>query len=259
LESLDLPPKARVSLEVRAEILRPALQRLRADVLCLQEVNSQHTPEHGGRRLLALDRLLAGTAYADYARVWTAGGHGRGLADVHNLVTLSRFPVREHEEARHRFIAPPSYQFKTAIPAETSARPVCFDRPILVARIEPPGGDPVTVINVHLRAPLAAAVPGQKLEPFVWKTVGGWAEGYFLSAMRCAGQALELRFLLEELLDAEPSGLIAVAGDFNAADHEVPLNLIVGAEENTGNPLLAKRALVVLDRALPADRRCTVL
>src|SRR5262249_42155056 len=69
----------------------------------------------------------------------------------------------------------------------------------------------------------------------------------------------ELRFLLEELLDAEPSGLIAVAGDFNAADHEVPLNLIVGAEENTGNPLLAKRALVVLDRALPADRRWSVL
>jgi len=31
LESLDLPPKARVPLEVRAELLRPALERLQAD------------------------------------------------------------------------------------------------------------------------------------------------------------------------------------------------------------------------------------
>ena len=45
LESLDLPPKARVPLEVRAQILRPVLQRLEADILCLQEVNA---PAHSG-------------------------------------------------------------------------------------------------------------------------------------------------------------------------------------------------------------------
>jgi exonuclease III len=41
LESLDLGPKARVPLEARAEILRPALARLNADVICLQEINGQ--------------------------------------------------------------------------------------------------------------------------------------------------------------------------------------------------------------------------
>ena len=259
VESLDLPPKALVPLEARAEILRPALERLQADVLCLQEINSQHMPGHDGRHLLALDRLLAGTIYASYARVTTTGGSGRGLADVHNLVTLSRFPIRTHEEVRHRFIAPASYRLQTASPTQAEAKPVTFDRPILLARIEPPDADPLTIINVHLRAPLAAVIAGQKLEPFVWKTVGGWAEGYFLSAMRRAGQALELRFLLEELLDDDPSALIAIAGDFNAEDHEVPINLVVGAEENTGNPLLAKRSLVVLDRALSSDRRWSVL
>jgi endonuclease/exonuclease/phosphatase family metal-dependent hydrolase len=259
LESLDLSPKARVPLEVRAKILRPALQRLQADVLCLQEVNGQHLPGQGGRRLLALDRLLAGTAYADYARVTTTGAAGQGLADVHNLVTLSRFPIRTHREVRHKFFVPPSYQFKTATPPEAEARPIGFDRPILVAHIEPPGGNALVIINVHLRAPLAAAVPGQKLEPFVWKTLAGWAEGYFLSAMRRAGQAFEVRLLLEQLFDADASALIAIAGDFNAEDHEVPLNLIVGAEENTGNPLLAQRSLVVLERAVPADRRWSVL
>jgi endonuclease/exonuclease/phosphatase family metal-dependent hydrolase len=259
LESLDVPPKAHVPLEARAEILRPALERLQADVLCLQEINGQHVPGRSGRHLVALDRLLAGTTYANFARVTTTGGSGRGLADVHNLVTLSRFPIRAHQEVRHRFIAPPSYRPRTASPTEAEAKPITFDRPILLAHIEPPDADPVSIINVHLRAPLAAIVAGQKLEPFVWKTVGGWAEGYFLSAMRRAGQALELRFLLEQLLDDDPSALIALAGDFNAEDHEVPINLVVGAEENTGNPLLAKRSLVVLDRALPSDRRWSVL
>jgi len=259
LESLDLPPKARVPLEVRAEILRPALQRLQADVLCLQEVNGQHVSGQGGRSLLALERLLAETPYANYARVSTSKATGRGLADVHNLVTLSRFPIRAHEEVRHGFVAPLFYQLKTAIPPEEEARSVAFDRPMLLAHIEPPGCDALAVINLHLRAPLAAAIPGQKLEPFVWKSVAGWAEGYLLSAMRRAGQALETRLLLERLFDAQPSGRIAVVGDFNAEDHEVPIKLIVAAEENTGNPLLAQRSLVVLDRAVPADCRWSVL
>jgi endonuclease/exonuclease/phosphatase family metal-dependent hydrolase len=259
LESLDLRPKARVPLEIRAEILRPALERLQADILCLQEVNGQHVPGESDRQLVALDRLLAGTRYANYARVVSTAGEGRGPADVHNLVTLSRFPISNQREVRHGFIPPLSYPMRTAMPREVGPKTVTFDRPILVAHIEVPGGNTVVVVNVHFRAPLATAIPGQKLEPFVWKTVGGWAEGYFLSAMRRASQALELRFLLEELFDQNASALITVAGDFNAEDYEIPLNLLVGAEENTGNPRLANRSLVVLDRALAADRRWSLL
>lgn len=257
LESLDLPPKARVPLEVRAQILRPVLQRLEADILCLQEVNAQRVASQ--RSLAALDRLLAGTAYECYARVTTTGENGRSFADVHNLVTLSRFPIRSHKQVRHQFVAPPTFRITTAIPREDEARRNSFDRPALLAHIELPGGSDLAVINVHLRAPLAAAIPGQKLEPFVWKTLAGWAEGYFLSAMCRAGQALEVRLLLEQLFDADSSRLVAVAGDFNAEDHEVPLSLMIGAEENTGNARLAPRSLVVLDRAVAGDRRWSVL
>jgi endonuclease/exonuclease/phosphatase family metal-dependent hydrolase len=259
LESLDLPPKARVPLEVRAEVLRPALERLRADILCLQEVNGQHVTGRGERSLVALDQLLAGTHYADYARVATTGGKGRGVADVHNLVTLSRYPIVAHRELLHELVTPPLHRLKTAKPPSVDAQPIRFDRPILVTNIELPSGGPLAVINLHLRAPLAASVAGQKLEPFVWKSVAGWAEGYFLSAVRRAAQALELRLLLDQLFDVDAHGLMAVAGDFNAEDHEVPLRIIEGAEENTGNPALSGRSLVLLERALPEDRRWSVL
>jgi endonuclease/exonuclease/phosphatase family metal-dependent hydrolase len=209
--------------------------------------------------LVALDQLLSGTEYAGYARAATAGPGGRGVVDVHNLVTLSRYPIRAHRQVLHDLTEPLLHRSVTAEPRPPQAQAVSFDRPLLVTEIELPGGSVVTVVNLHLRAPLASSIAGQKLEPFVWKSVGGWAEGFFLSAMRRAGQALELRLLLEQMFDVEAHPLIAVAGDFNAEDHEVPLKIVVGAEEDSGNGALAGRSLVVLDRALAADRRWSVL
>ena len=259
LESLDLPPKAKVPIEVRAEVLRPTLERLEADILCLQEVNAQHVAGEDRRRLAALDRLLAGTRYADYERATTTAGKGHGVADVHNLVTLSRFPISAHRDYQNDLVAPPRYQPATAVPPAADAQPVRFDRPILLTEVELPGGKSLAVINLHLRAPLATSIAGQKLEPFVWKSVGGWAEGYFLSAMRRAAQALEVRLLVEQLFEADPQRLIALGGDFNAENHEAALRIVLGGEEDTGNAMLSARSLVLLDRALPRDRRWSVL
>lgn len=87
------------------------------------------------------------------------------------------------------------------------------------------GGKRLHVFNVHLRAPLGANVPGQKSGPFAWKSVSGWAEGFFISAVKRAGQAMELRLAVERVLDAEPDALIAVSGDFNAEDRSTALHL----------------------------------
>lgn len=259
LENLDLPPRAKIPLAARAEALRPALLRLEADILCLQEVNGQHVPGRPERVLAALDQLLEGTPYADYERISTRAADGIGVADVHNLVTLSRFPIRSERLIQHSLVPAPHYRMVTAIPRPAEREEITFNRPLLVAEIELPGGEHLTVVNLHLRAPLAAAIPGQKVSAFVWRTVGGWAEGYFLSSMRRAGQALELRLLLEEMFEADPHRLIAIAGDFNAEDHDTALRIVIGAEEETGNGALSPRSLVLLDRSLPADRRWSVL
>lgn len=263
LESLDLGPrsggKARVDFAARAAVLRPALERLAADVLCLQEVNGQHVAGAKERQLVALDRLLEGTRYATYQRAVTSGAGGRKVADVHNLVTLSRYPIREVREICHELVAPPAHTSITGLPGAGEPQPVRFDRPLLVTAIALESGATLAVVNVHLRAPLASPVAGQKTGPFAWRTVSGWAEGFFLSALKREAQALELRLAVEQMLDADPTALIAVAGDFNAEDYGPTLRLAVASEEDLGAGELAARSLIVLDRALPADRRWSVL
>ena len=259
IESLDLPARGELPFETRTAALRPVLERLAADILCLQEVNGQHLSGAPERRLVALDLLLKGTRYEAYHRAATSGADGRGVASVHNLVTLSRFPIRQRREIRHQYMPPLPYSYVTGSAGSGAPQPISFDRPLLLAEIELPGARSLDVINVHLRAPRASPIPDEKVDSTTWRTTSGWAEGYFISSLKRTAQALELRLLVDEILAREPERLIAVAGDFNAEDHETPLRLVVAGDADTGNSCLAPRSLLVLDRALPADRRWSVL
>jgi len=252
VENLDSP------VAPRASVLRPALERVDADILCLQEVNGQHVPGRRERVLQALDELVDGTPYAAYHRAATTAEAGSGAADVHNLVTLSRAPILSMRQLRHELMPPPSHLLQTAVPHAATPTPLLFERPLLVTE-HGAGGRRLTVINVHLRAPLAAPVPGQKLAPFLWRSVGGWAEGLYLAALKRNAQAVELRLLVDELLDRDPDALVLATGDFNAEDHETPLRIVIGAAEDTGNRALTGRAMVLLDRGIAAGRRFSVL
>ncbi len=265
LESLDDRPDLVPPLEARIAVLRPQLLRLDADVLCLQEVNGQRPPGGGPRRLLALDRLLAGTPYEGFQRAASSRvsdpeeGAERGADAVHNLVILSRAPILATEELRHHLVDPPSYRPRTAKPPLARPRAVEWDRPILGASIALTGGRRMHVVDLHLRAPLAAPVPGQKRGSQSWNSVAGWAEGFFLATMKRAGQALETRLFIERIFDREPEALIAVCGDFNAEERQTPLRTIRGDVGDTGNPALAPRALVPLERTLPESQRFSVV
>jgi len=252
VESLDLP------VEPRLLVLRPALERLQADIVCLQEVNAQHVAGQQARVFAALDRLLEGTAYAAFHCASTTTAEGEAPADVHNLVTLSRYPILRHRQILHHLLPPAQAHLVSAEPPSDQASAIRFDRPVLLTEIDI-GVARLQVVNVHLRAPLAAAIPGGKLAPFAWKSVGAWAEGYYLSGVKRSGQALELRLLIDQLFDADAQASIVVAGDFNAEDHETPLRIAVGAPEDTGNERLAARTMVMLDRALAPSRRFSIL
>ncbi|UBF28868.1 endonuclease/exonuclease/phosphatase family protein [Kovacikia minuta CCNUW1] len=256
LENLDDKPGEQPSLKTRIAVMRPQLIRLNADILCLQEVNGQETS--GQRQLLALDKLLETTPYQEYHRATTKTEGGQ-VYDERNLVILSRFEISEFKQYKHQFAPPLMYRQITAQPAETKAKELTWERPILHAKINLLGNQVLDVINVHLKSKLPTTIAGQKVNDFTWKTASGWAEGSFISAMKRVGQALETRLLIDQLLDANEDALIVICGDFNAEADEVPIEAIRGDVENTGNSQLAKRVMVACERTIPASARFSLL
>lgn len=264
LESLDIEAGGEAAFERRAAVLRPQLEALAADVLCLQEVNGQHVAGRPERELTALSRLLAETSYDSYDLVASAARdapnrHKGGVADVHNLVILSRRPVHRGEALRHRLVPPLPYRAVTAEPEGECDLTLEWDRPLLHVELETDSGEKLHVINLHLRSPLASPIPGQKLSAGKWASLGGWAEGFFTATIRRSGQALEARLLVERIFEAEPEALIAVCGDLNAGEEETPSRTLQARPEDSGNPALAGRALEALELRLPEAERFTVI
>lgn len=263
LENLGARRRGEPTTAERVAALRPLLTRLDADILCLQEVNAQSdnrgTDSNGPRRFATLEALIEGTAYAGYARAHAGGvGPANGPpADIHNLVTLSRLPILGAEAVRHALVAPPAWRPSTAAPGSPAA--VEWDRPLLHTRHALPGGAALHLVNLHLRAPLAANIPGQKLSAQSWRSAAAWAEGFYLAALKRVGQAVEARLLVERLFDGEPNARIALCGDFNAELAETPLRAALAAVEDTGNAALAGRALYPVEALAPAESRYSVL
>ena len=257
VENLDDEPGARPSLEDRLRIMVPQLRRIRADVLCLQEVHS--AGESGSRRLAALDRLVEGTACQAFHRATTLTTGGEFYHE-RNLVTLSRFPITEVQIRRDNEGPQPAYRMVTAQPPETEADDVAWERPLLYTRIALADGVDLHLLNLHLKSKRPSNVPGQKLDRYRWKTISGWAEGSFISAMKRLGQALQVRMLVDELFDRHGLGaLIAVCGDLNADTDEEPVAAICGHVEETGNPDHAPRILVPCENNIPESSRYSLL
>jgi endonuclease/exonuclease/phosphatase family metal-dependent hydrolase len=253
LENLGDGPTVQPPLSDRIRIMRPQLERVRADILCLQEVDSQGP--RGARTLSALDQLLAGTAYATYHRATTLTVTGM-LFEKRNLVTLSRFPITATRIARDSEGPRPNYQFATANPPDTIAQPLEWERPLLQTTIDLGIGRPLTLINLHLKSKLATTVAGRKINNYTWETVSAWAEGSFVSAMKRLGQALQVRLIIDQLFDtAGLDSLIAVAGDYNGKSDEVSVMAIRGPVEETGNPLHGPRVMVPCENNIPESTR----
>ncbi len=256
LENLDDKPGLEPSLEVRQKVLRPQLLRLRADVLCLQEIHSQKTVS--GRRLEALQQLIAGTFYENYQLISTQNPNTGEPYAQRNLVILTRLPVLETNQYLHQFAPAPEYKMVTAEPSQTQAEKITWERPIQHVKLELPTGEPVHVINLHLKSKNPTSIPGQQANFYTWKTASGWAEGYFLSSMRRVGQALETRILVDKIFDTDSQAKLVVAGDFNAESREVPVEAILGRTENTGNGALNNRVLIPAEKSIPETARYTL-
>jgi endonuclease/exonuclease/phosphatase family metal-dependent hydrolase len=253
LENLDDGPKVKPPLADRIRIMKPQIERIAADILCLQEVNSQGAS--GARTLFALDQLLAGTRYAapGYNREVTTTTGGQ-FYDERNLVVLSRFPIKNKQLLYDNSGPRPSYQMVTAKPPSTKASLLEWERPLLYLQIDIGHGS-LHLINTHLKSKLPTNIPNQ-LKGYAWQSVSAWAEGSFISSMKRLGQALQARMLIDSIFDANGlDSFIAMAGDFNSEADEVCLRAILGPVEETGNPDHAPRIMVPCENNIADSAR----
>lgn len=246
--------------EARIAPIRAAFEGLRADILCLQEVNAGLDTAHGRRvrTLEALDLLIRGTRYEPFHWCVSTLRDGSGPLDVHNLVTLSRYPILEHRQLWHDLVPPLAYAPVTAAPT-TDRLEVEWDRPVLYASLKLDGGQTLHVLNLHLRAPLAALIEGQKMSPFEWRSAEGWAEGFLVASIKRAGQALEARLAIDLILDADPDALVLACGDMNADLFETPVRILRADVDDTGNAGLEPRMLRPVDSIAPDASRYSVV
>lgn len=248
IENLDhdaVPPRpSEADFATRARILRPMLERLRARIICFQEVHGQTPPGGGPRDLLALRDLLAGTRYEGYSLSSTRLANGRDVWRFRNLVVAAHpdYAVEEVRSIGNTLVNPPRYSLVTSNRPEPLVE-VSWERPALYVRLRRGDDAPLHVLNVHFKSKHPSPVPGQGPVNHEWATVSGWAEGYFLSSMKRVGAALETRLFIDAIFDAEPEPNILICGDFNAEPHEVPVMAIRGRVEETGNAALVHRVM----------------
>ncbi|MFC4116681.1 endonuclease/exonuclease/phosphatase family protein [Nonomuraea zeae] len=257
LENFDeTAPGERPSLAERIALMRPQIVRLRADIAFFQEVNGQERPGRP-RALLALEELLAGTNLAG-ATLISSKESGDDVYDLRNLVLATHLPVLAYRQLHNDLVATPTYKRLTSIPPDPAAIEIIVERPILHVQLDQGGGRVLHAINVHLKSKLPTEIPGQKIDDFTWRSADAWAEGSFISSMKRMGQAVEVRRLVDQILDADPDARIVVAGDFNATPDEVPVLVIRGNVEDTGNGELSGRVLVPIEQTIPAPARYTL-
>lgn len=257
----DSPKPSAARFATRVKILRPMLQRLRADIICFQEVHGQSYPaqEQRPRSLRALAALLEDTRYASFTLSSTTL---KGKPDVYhqrNLVVASHpdYRVEEVRAIENTLVSPPKYALVTS-DRENPLIDVKWERPTLYVRLRKGSDDPLHVLNVHFKSKNPTGIEGQELPKYRWRTASGWAEGYFLSSIKRVGAALEARIFIDQIFDAEEDPNILICGDFNAEPHEVPVMAIRGRTEETGNPDLNARVMHPVALAIAESRRFTL-
>ncbi|MBY6241767.1 endonuclease/exonuclease/phosphatase family protein [Methylosinus sp. Sm6] len=248
IENLDWSPAGEEAFEQRLAVLRPLLAAIAADVLCLQEVDAQRPAPHAPRRFIALDRLVAGTLYDGFSRATSLRPGTDAPADIHNLAILSRWPIVETRQLHHDIIAP----WRWTPPAAPAPVEILFDRPALYARIAPPNGPALHVLNLHLRAPRAVPLSGASGA----RCGPAFAEGQFLAAQKREGQALETRLFVDRLFADDEGASIAVCGDLNSEGFDAPARILRGAAEEDAD---APFALVALAERAPQPARYSVI
>ena len=195
-----LPPAsdpARAALPAKLDWIARMLRAADADVVGLQEV--------GSAELLAAVAERMGSPTALYQVMGTTDARGIGCA------LLSRLPVLEARVHTAESLAFPVFVTGDAQPF--GAR-IPLRRGIVHARVETPVG-PVDVLVAHFKSSRPVGVRDASNREVPPRTARETADASLRSLVWRAAEALHVRGLVDQILEARPGARVAVTGDFN--------------------------------------------
>ncbi len=195
-----LPPAsdaARAALPAKLDWIARMLRAVDADVVGLQEV--------GSAELLAAVADRMGSPTTLHQVMGTTDGRGIGCA------LLSRLPVLEARVHTAESLAFPVFVTGDAQPF--GAR-IPLRRGIVHARVETPVG-PVDVLVAHFKSSRPVGVRDASNRELPPRTAREAADASLRSLVWRAAEALHVRGLVDQILEARPGARVAVTGDFN--------------------------------------------
>jgi endonuclease/exonuclease/phosphatase family metal-dependent hydrolase len=238
----------------RKTVLKTMLERINADLLFLQEVHS----------INAVTELIKGTRYEEeqfhmeYTRTKSSGR--TQPYKKRNLVILSKYPIQNPKHYYHDLVDKPKWKRITTT-NPTAKDDISWERPVFHCEIKLGNNKILHGINLHLKSKIPSNIEGQRhpTKNWLWFSIYGWGEGYFISAIKRVGQALEARILVDNIFKNDSEAAIVVAGDFNGEIDSVPFKTIVGSMREVSNPDLGPFIMVPCEFNVPLDQRFSLL
>lgn len=211
LEPRNDVERAAIGLKVAA--VAQTLQSASADVAALQEVGP-----------VSLARELATASSLAYGEPIAGTADNRGI----RCLLLARLPVLHAQVHTAEALRFPS--FRVGDPDPFAGR-IPLRRGVVHAVVRAPTIGPVHVFVVHFKSRIAVPLRDPSGVPTAEETSQARAEGVARSLAWRAAEALHVRGLVDDVLRANPSAHVVVAGDMNDVPESPVIELLCGSGE----------------------------
>ena len=231
--------RARGLLRNKVESVANVLNRLDADVVCLQEIKNERVCR------LVIERLEG--RIGTYTTVAVGGGDdARGI----KTAVLSRLPLAAEPLKHTRDEDPAGFALPRCAEADPEPAVFHFRRGLLEVPLTMSDGTRLTIFNVHLKSnyPIHFRAPTSQ---------GDLSDAMVRTGMYRLAEAVRVRRLADARLAEYPTGHVVVAGDFNEGADSLVLRAVAGdAVEEARRHLPG--ALHSATAGIPADRRWSI-
>ncbi len=228
-------PRARQWLSLHTESLRATIRGMDADALAFQELLDPAllpvVTEGMGYRHVALGErasspLLCGVVSR------------HPLADARSVASGADISILDSKSG-----------------IEVTVRGA-FSRGALQVHCEFPGL-PCTLFVVHWKSKIPSFTPLRRPEGEPWESFGDAGEGRLVTEAKRLAQAVQIRKLVDRVLERDAGAKMAVLGDFNDLLESEGVRIVQGDARACSSPSLSARELCACELSLPEERRFT--